>query len=121
MKVKTSSAIRNGRSDLPNHVPIEGPHAVCRPMLPMTRVALLWHMHQPFYEDLATGEHILPWVRLHALKDYYGHGGAAARVSRGPGSRSTSCRRCSCSCEAFAEERARDRHLELGPEAGRRR
>ena len=38
----------------------------------MTRVALLWHMHQPFYQDLVTGEHILPWVRLHALKDYYG-------------------------------------------------
>ena len=38
----------------------------------MTRVALLWHMHQPFYEDLVTREHILPWVRLHALKDYYG-------------------------------------------------
>ena len=38
----------------------------------MTRVALLWHMHQPFYQDLVTGEHILPWVRLHALKDYWG-------------------------------------------------
>ena len=29
-------------------------------------------MHQPYYEDLVTHEHILPWVRLHALKDYYG-------------------------------------------------
>ncbi len=38
----------------------------------MTRVAFLWHMHQPYYEDLVTREHILPWVRLHALKDYYG-------------------------------------------------
>ena len=38
----------------------------------MTRVAILWHMHQPYYEDLVTGEHLLPWVRLHALKDYYG-------------------------------------------------
>ena len=38
----------------------------------MTRVALLWHMHQPFYQDLLTGEHVLPWVRLHALKDYWG-------------------------------------------------
>ena len=34
------------------------------------RLAILWHMHQPYYEDLATGEHILPWVRLHAIKDY---------------------------------------------------
>jgi len=32
----------------------------------------LWHMHQPFYKDLVTGEYRLPWVRLHALKDYYG-------------------------------------------------
>ena len=38
----------------------------------MIRLALLWHMHQPFYQDLATGEHILPWVRMHALKDYRG-------------------------------------------------
>jgi alpha-amylase/alpha-mannosidase (GH57 family) len=36
------------------------------------RVVLLWHQHQPFYKDLVTGEYRLPWVRLHALKDYYG-------------------------------------------------
>ncbi len=36
------------------------------------RVLLLWHMHQPFYKDLVSGEYRLPWVRLHALKDYYG-------------------------------------------------
>ena len=36
------------------------------------RVAFLWHMHQPFYKDLATGKYRLPWVRMHALKDYYG-------------------------------------------------
>ena len=36
------------------------------------RVALLWHMHQPFYKDLVTGEYRLPWVRMHALKDYCG-------------------------------------------------
>ena len=36
------------------------------------RVVLLWHMHQPFYKDLASGEYRLPWVRMHALKDYYG-------------------------------------------------
>jgi alpha-amylase/alpha-mannosidase (GH57 family) len=29
-------------------------------------------MHQPFYTDMVTGEYRLPWVRLHALKDYYG-------------------------------------------------
>ncbi|HUO60854.1 MAG TPA: glycoside hydrolase family 57 protein [Candidatus Acidoferrales bacterium] len=36
------------------------------------RVVLLWHMHQPYYKDLVTGEYRLPWVRLHAMKDYYG-------------------------------------------------
>ncbi|PKO22250.1 MAG: glycoside hydrolase [Chloroflexi bacterium HGW-Chloroflexi-1] len=33
-------------------------------------IALVWHMHQPFYRDLRTGEISLPWVRLHAAKDY---------------------------------------------------
>lgn len=40
--------------------------------MPCIRVVFLWHMHQPFYKDLVTGEYRLPWVRLHALKDYYG-------------------------------------------------
>jgi alpha-amylase/alpha-mannosidase (GH57 family) len=35
-------------------------------------LCFLWHMHQPFYKDLLTGEYRLPWTRLHALKDYYG-------------------------------------------------
>ena len=35
-------------------------------------VALLWHMHQPSYRDPLTGAFAMPWVRLHALKDYYG-------------------------------------------------
>src|SRR5271157_2316168 len=39
---------------------------------PTIRLVLLWHMHQPFYKDLVTGEFRLPWVRLHASKDYYG-------------------------------------------------
>src|SRR5229473_1279709 len=62
----------------------------------MTRVALLWHMHQPYYEDLVTREHILPWVRLHALKDYYGMVALLDEL------------------EAFAAGRARDRYLEIG-------
>jgi alpha-amylase/alpha-mannosidase (GH57 family) len=40
--------------------------------MPALRVVVLWHQHQPFYKDLATGQYQLPWVRLHALKDYYG-------------------------------------------------
>ena len=78
----------------------------------MTRVAILWHMHQPYYEDLATREHILPWVRLHALKDYYG---MVALLREFPGVRMTFNLVPSLlvQLEAFAEDRARDRFLEL--------
>ncbi len=34
------------------------------------RVAILWHLHQPSYKHPQTGEIVLPWVRLHASKDY---------------------------------------------------
>ena len=42
--------------------------------LPVSRINLviLWHMHQPQYRDPATGVYVLPWTRLHALKDYWG-------------------------------------------------
>ncbi|MGE5467820.1 MAG: glycoside hydrolase [Ignavibacteria bacterium] len=33
-------------------------------------LVFLWHMHQPDYRDRSTGEFALPWVMLHALKDY---------------------------------------------------
>lgn len=35
-----------------------------------TAVSILWHMHQPDYRDAETGEYILPWTYLHAIKDY---------------------------------------------------
>src|ERR1700676_3694099 len=35
-------------------------------------VVILWHMHQPQYRDPSTGRYMLPWTRLHALKDYWG-------------------------------------------------
>ena len=35
------------------------------------RVAFLWHFHQPIYKDFLTDEYVMPWVRLHATKDYY--------------------------------------------------
>src|SRR5712672_3553412 len=78
----------------------------------MTNVAILWHMHQPYYEDLATGEHVLPWVRMHALKDYYG---MVALVREFPDVRMTFNLVPSLliQLEAFAEDRARDRCLEL--------
>src|SRR5256885_7183646 len=79
----------------------------------MTKVAILWHMHQPFYEDLITHEHILPWVRLHALKDYYG---MAALLREFPSVRLTFNLVPSMlvQLEAFAADRARDRVLDLG-------
>ena len=79
----------------------------------MTRVALLWHMHQPFYQDLATGEHILPWVRLHAVKDYWG---MAALTREFPDLKLTFNLVPSLlvQLEAFAAGQARDRHLEVG-------
>ena len=33
-------------------------------------VVLLWHMHQPQYRDTLTGQYVLPWTYLHAIKDY---------------------------------------------------
>src|SRR6185295_9121667 len=34
-------------------------------------VLLLWHQHQPFYKDPLSNRYEMPWVRLHAIKDYY--------------------------------------------------
>jgi len=33
-------------------------------------VLILWHLHQPPYKDPKTNSFILPWVRLHATKNY---------------------------------------------------
>lgn len=35
-------------------------------------LVIVWHMHQPQYRDPTTGRYLLPWTRLHALKDYWG-------------------------------------------------
>jgi alpha-amylase/alpha-mannosidase (GH57 family) len=37
------------------------------PMQPL-RIAVLWHQHQPYYKK--DKDFIMPWVRLHATKDY---------------------------------------------------
>ncbi|HET8710784.1 MAG TPA: glycoside hydrolase, partial [Spongiibacteraceae bacterium] len=34
------------------------------------QVVVCWHMHQPEYRDLVSGEYRLPWTYLHAIKDY---------------------------------------------------
>ncbi len=33
-------------------------------------LVLCWHMHQPDYRNFMTGEFVLPWTYLHAIKDY---------------------------------------------------
>jgi len=34
------------------------------------KVAILWHMHQPFYLNPEDNRFDMPWVRLHGIKDY---------------------------------------------------
>ena len=53
---------------------------------PQLDLVLLWHMHQPDYRDAASGRYLLPWVYLHAMKDYTD---MAAHVERHPGIRCT--------------------------------
>ena len=42
-------------------------------------LALMWHQHQPLYRDLTAptpkGSYLEPWVRLHAIRDYYSMAG----------------------------------------------
>jgi len=47
-------------------------------------VVFCWHMHQPFYRDAESGRYALPWVYLHAMKDYTD---MAAILEQVPGAR----------------------------------
>jgi alpha-amylase/alpha-mannosidase (GH57 family) len=47
-------------------------------------LVLAWHMHQPDYRDHSTGQFRLPWVYLHAIKDY---ADMAAHLEAHPGVR----------------------------------
>lgn len=51
---------------------------------PRLPVVLLWHMHQPQYRDALTGQYVLPWTYLHAIKDYTD---MAAHLEAIPGAR----------------------------------
>ena len=33
-------------------------------------VAFVWHFHQPNYQTQPNGIRLMPWARLHAIKDY---------------------------------------------------
>lgn len=37
---------------------------------PRVNLVLCWHMHQPWYQLGIDGDYKLPWVYLHAIKDY---------------------------------------------------
>ena len=37
---------------------------------PKLYLNIYWHMHQPDYRDTITGQYVLPWTYLHAMKDY---------------------------------------------------
>lgn len=47
-------------------------------------VVLCWHMHQPQYCDMVSGEYLQPWTYLHAIKDYVD---MAAHIEATPGAK----------------------------------
>ena len=78
----------------------------------MTKVAILWHMHQPFYEDLVHARAhpaVGPASRPQGLLR---NGGAAAGISRVKVTFNL-VPSLLVQLEAFAAGRARDRYLEL--------
>lgn len=38
--------------------------------MPDLNVVFCWHMHQPVYREMDSGQYLLPWTYLHAIKDY---------------------------------------------------
>ncbi len=40
---------------------------------PPLNFAILWHMHQPLYKNVATDEYLMPWVRDHGPNEYLDH------------------------------------------------
>jgi alpha-amylase/alpha-mannosidase (GH57 family) len=80
------------------------------------RLAFLWHMHQPPYQEAETGEYLMPWVRLHATRAY---NDMAWMLERHPGAR------CTVNftpvlleqLEDYAAGTARDRFVELSERA----
>ena len=79
---------------------------------PRLHLSLVWHQHQPFYRPSGQGETAFPWVRLHALRSYYG---MAALLADHPGVHATINLTASLleQIEDLAEGRATDRALEL--------
>jgi alpha-amylase/alpha-mannosidase (GH57 family) len=63
------------------------PGQAAAPVKPPLQVAIIWHQHQPKYpKEPGTNIYTMPWVRLHAAKDYVD---MAAIVEQYPGLRLT--------------------------------
>jgi alpha-amylase/alpha-mannosidase (GH57 family) len=61
------------RARAPDGQVLSGPTSSFR-VGPALYLAILWHQHQPIYKDTThapKGSYRQPWVRLHALRDYY--------------------------------------------------
>jgi alpha-amylase/alpha-mannosidase (GH57 family) len=80
--------------------------------MPPISLAFFWHQHQPYYPDDVSGETLMPWVRLHGTKDYYG---MALHIKEVPEFR------CSINLvpslllqlQGYAEHGRSDRHLDV--------
>jgi alpha-amylase/alpha-mannosidase (GH57 family) len=83
---------------------------------PKLHLALLWHQHQPLYKDLGhagpRGSYTQPWVRLHAIRDYYS---MAALIAEHPALHLTINLTPVLLWQIldYVEQGATDRHLEL--------
>ncbi len=77
---------------------------------------LMWHMHQPDYRDRSTGIFTMPWVYLHAVKDY---SDMAWHLEQNPGMRAVVnfvpvlLDQIEDYCDQFATGRLRDPLLSL--------
>lgn len=99
---------------------VSGAEVECGPwefrVAPKLYVALLWHQHQPVYRDTrderGKGAYRHPWVRLHAIRDYYS---MAALVAEHPEIHVTINLTPSLlwQIEDYVERGATDRALEL--------
>ncbi|NOZ26682.1 MAG: hypothetical protein GXP39_01335 [Chloroflexi bacterium] len=94
---------------------IAGPRASFR-VGPRLYLAILWHQHQPVYRDgsypTPGGSYVQPWVRLHAIRDYYS---MAALVAEHPDLHLTINLTPALlwQIEDYVEREATDRALEL--------
>jgi alpha-amylase/alpha-mannosidase (GH57 family) len=75
-------------------------------------LAFFWHQHQPYYPDDVSREILMPWVRLHGTKDYYG---MALHIKEIPEFRCTINLVPSLlvQLQAYTEQGRTDRHLDV--------